>query len=547
MSFSNESSEGVERLYRGCDVLTMDSSLPRAQAVSVRGDRIVAVGTVEECESALGGSREEIDLGGGTLLPGFIDTHVHPVMLAYFNMNARLTGAASIEEVQQRLGEAAASSAAGEWVIGLDFDDKALAERRMLTRHELDAAVGDVPTIVMRYDGHMLIAGTRAIEAAGVTAGSADPEGGMIDREDDGYPAGPFRETAAQLLVSAAPPPDISRFADSARATFQGLAARGITSLGAVLQTDGEGPAGAQGVLDIPAMLLVLDGIPQNIFSMLIARDFAAVDAARLTPLERDKVGGHRVGAMKIFADGSLGSSTAYMTAPFEDAPGRGFMIFSEEELYRRMSLAHDAGLQIATHAIGDAAIRSVVDLYARLQKENPRQDARHRIEHASVLDASIVEDMARLGIVAAVTPMYISSEKAWLRERLGEERARRTYPFRALLDAGVVVAGSSDAPVESTDVMKAIECCVTRDGFEPQQSIGVLEALRMYTIDAAYAQHEERDKGSVAAGKLADMVLLDADPTAVAADRISSIGIKRTIAGGATCFDAVEGAREAG
>jgi hypothetical protein len=161
------------------------------------------------------------------------------------------------------------------------------------------------------------------------------------------------------------------------------------------------------------------------------------------------------------------------------------------------------------------------------------------------VLDASIIEDMARLGIVAAVTPLYVDSEIGWLRERLGDERARWTYPFRSLIDAGVRVAGSSDAPVESTDVMKAIQCCVTRDGFEIQQSVTAAEAIRMYTIDAAFAQHEDGAKGSITPGKRADMVLLDADPTAVTSEKISGIGIRRTIAGGVTCFAAADGGRD--
>ncbi|MHB8896694.1 MAG: amidohydrolase [Candidatus Geothermincolia bacterium] len=539
MADHRELTESPPTLYLGCGVYTVDNARPRADAVAVEGDRIAAVGGVEECRAALGEVHEEVDLGGGTLLPGFIDTHVHPVMLAYFNMNARLSGARSIADVQDLLREAAAARP-GAWVTGLDFDDQKLGERRMPTRHELDEAAGDVPAVVIRCDGHMLIANTRAIEAAGITAGTPDPAGGFIDREPDGFPAGPFREAAAQVVLSAAPFPDVELFKQSALSMFDELAARGITSVGSVLQTDAEGPAGAQGSLDLLAMQLVLGGIPQSIFSMLIARDFAKIEAARDTALEQNQPGGHRVGAMKLFADGSLGSSTAYMSAPFSDAPSnRGFMIYDDAELYRRMVAAHVAGLQIAAHAIGDAAIRRVLDLYEKLLGEYPREDARHRIEHASVLDPTIVDDMARLGVVAAVTPLYIDSEKGWLAGRVGEERARWTYPFRSMLDAGVRVAGSSDAPVESTDVLSAIQCCVTREGFETRQGISAVEAVRMYTLDAAFAQHEEGVKGSITPGKRADMVLLDADPTAVSPGRISGIKVKRTIAGGVTCFEA--------
>jgi predicted amidohydrolase YtcJ len=527
-----------EVLYHGCRVYTVDEARPFAEAVAVRGSRIVAVGVVEECRAALGVEREEVDLAGGALLPGFIDTHMHPVMLAYFEMNSRLIEARSIADVQELLREAERDAADGAWVVGLDFDDQLLREKRMLTRHELDAAVGERPAALIRYDGHMIIANTAAIEAAGIGAGTVDPEGGLIDREPGGFPAGPFREAAAQIIVSAIPFPDIQVFLRRARETFGRLAARGITSLGAVLQTDGEGPAGQQGGLDLLAMQMLLDDIPQAVFGMLIARDVEKIIEARSTPLEQPGGRGHRIGAMKIFADGSLGSHTACLSEPFSDAPDtRGFMLFDDDELYRRMVAAHEEGLQLAIHAIGDAANRKCVDLYERLLREHPRGDARHRLEHASVLDESIIEDMARLGIVAAVTPMYIHSEKGWLRGRLGARRARMTYPYRALLDAGVRVAASSDAPVESTDVLHSMECCVTREGFEPEQAVSAAEAVRMWTADAAYAQHEETVKGSISPGKRADMVLLDENPVEVAADKISGIKVLRTIAGGKTVW----------
>lgn len=526
-----------EHLYHGCSIHTMDESRPQADGVAVLGKDIAAVGSVEECRVALGPGRVETDLGGGTLLPGFVDTHIHPVMLAYFEQSPRLNDARSIADVQDVLSEAARGVAEGAWVLGLDFDDQLLREKRMLTRHELDAAVGTLPAVVLRYDGHMLIASTRAIQAAGVDASTPDPQGGFIDRESGGFPAGPFREAAAQVVLSEVPLPDVRSFLQSARGTFKRLAARGITSIGAILQTEEEGPAGQQGALDIPAMQLLLDGIPQGVFSMLIARDVSNILEARRSALE-NPAAGHRVGAMKILSDGSLGSCTAFMSEPFVDSPAnRGFMIYPEAELYRRMAAAHAEGLQLAIHAIGDEAVRTCLALYDRLLAEDPRPDARHRLEHASVLDERLIEEMARLGVVAAVTPMYIRSEKEWLAGRLGEERARWTYPFRDMLDAGVRLAGSSDAPVESTDVLAAIECCVTRDGFYPGQGLKAEEALRMYTLGAAFAQHEDAVKGSITPGKRADMVLLDADPTAVAPERIGEINVLRTFSGGRTVF----------
>lgn len=245
---------------------------------------------------------------------------------------------------------------------------------------------------------------------------------------------------------------------------------------------------------------------------------------------------------MKIFADGTFGSLTAAMREPFSDQPDRrGFFIHTLEELYRRMVAAHLAGLQVAIHTIGDAANRACIDLYDRLLREYPLEGHRHRLEHASLLDQAMVEDMARLGLIASVQPLFIHSEREWLHRRLGAERARWTYPFRSLLDAGVKVAGASDAPVESADVLHAIQCCVTREGFEAEQGISAAEAVRMYTLDAAYAIFAEEETGSISVGKRADLVVLSANPVSVPPERIRDIRVKRTLVGGKTVYASEE------
>jgi predicted amidohydrolase YtcJ len=254
---------------------------------------------------------------------------------------------------------------------------------------------------------------------------------------------------------------------------------------------------------------------------------------------------GRRIGGYKIFSDGTFGSCTACMSEPFSDRPDRkGYMTLSEEEIYARMERAHAAGLQICVHAIGDAANERCVALFERLLEAHPLQDHRHRLEHASLLAPSLIERIARRGIAVSTQPLFIASERGWLHKRLGVKRSRYVYPLRALLDAGVLVGGASDAPVESTHVLRAIECCVTRDGFETQQSITAEEALRMFTIDAARVQREEAEKGSIAAGKRADLALLDASPLEVPADRIGAIRAVRTIVAGRTVYDAAEEGR---
>mgnify|MGYP001290625228 CR=1 FL=1 len=305
-----------------------------------------------------------------------------------------------------------------------------------------------------------------------------------------------------------------------------------------MLQTDDEGPAGAAGRLEGLAMGLLLDATPFSTYAILIGRSPAAAVAARATPLH-DPAAGRRVGGYKIFADGTLGSCTAAMREPFADRPGEcGLATLPEDEIFARMRAAHAASLQICIHAIGDAAVARCVDLYERLLAEQPRPDHRHRIEHASVVPPELIPRLARLGACVSTQPLFVHSEKDWLHRRLGAERARQVYPLRALVEAGVLVAGASDAPVESVDVLHAIQCCVTREGFETQQALRPEQALDLFTRNAARLQFEETEKGTLAPGKRADLVVLSDSPLEVPPDRIAGIRVLRTVCGGRITHD---------
>ncbi|UCD83915.1 MAG: amidohydrolase, partial [Deltaproteobacteria bacterium] len=464
-------------LYFGGEIYTVDDNSPRAEAVAVRDGTIVAVGSEADCRRVLGKVYQPIDLKGRALLPGFIDTHLHPVLMIFFSMNIDLRGIGSIKDLQDRIGDKARSDTSNGWIVGLKFNEQGLNEPRLPTRYDLDAACPDRPVIVIKHDGHMIIANTRAIEASGVSTSTGDPEGGVIEREPGGYPAGAFIENATRLLLSAMPPPEMKALVSGAKQTFGKLTAQGITSVGTVLQTEGEGPAGSSGAFDVLVMQMLLEHIPINLYGLLIANDLSKVEEARKTFLHQPEVGKRWIGGVKLFSDGTFGSATAYMSEPFSDQPDKtGFLVHSEEEIYRRMVAAHRADLQIAIHAIGDRANRICIDLYERLLSEYPLNH-RHRLEHASLLNADIVEDIARLGLIVSAQPQFIHSEKDWLPRRLGPERTKWTYPFRSLIDAGVRVVGASDAPVESTDVLHSIQCCVTREGFEPEQAITAAEA----------------------------------------------------------------------
>ena len=530
-------------LYSGGRILTLDSVEPSAEAIATVGDRIVALGTADACTAALraAGARdvERVDLRGRALLPGFIDTHLHPIAMVYFDLNADLRGARSIADVQDAVRAAAARSGPDDWVVGLQLEDESLAERRLPTRHELDAACRDRPVVLMEHDGHSAVGNSRALAAAGLDATTPDPVDGRIARDGDGAPTGPCFESAARRLVGAVPGPSLERMRVTARDTFARLVACGITSAGVILQTDDEGPAGAAGSLESIAMQLLLEEASFAPYSILVGKTVEAAVALRATPLH-DPAAGRRVGGFKIFADGTFGSCTACMREPFSDRPGeRGFMTLRDDEILERMRTADAAGLQICVHAIGDAAVERCVSLFEKLLAGTGRCDHRHRIEHASLVPPEVVPRIARLGLCVSTQPLFIHSEKGWLHRRLGAERARHAYPLRSLVDAGIVVGGASDAPVESTDVIHAIACAVTREGFEPEQGLTPLEAVRLFTRDAAHLQFEEDEKGRLAPGMRADLVIASASPLDVAPDRIRDVRVLRTVVAGRTVFDA--------
>jgi predicted amidohydrolase YtcJ len=291
-------------------------------------------------------------------------------------------------------------------------------------------------------------------------------------------------------------------------------------------------------------MQLLLEHAPFSTYAILIGRSVDAALAARQSSLH-DPATGRRVGGFKIFSDGTFGSCTACMSEPFADQPGkRGYLTLAEDEILARMRAAHTAGLQICVHAIGDAAIDRCLTLFEQLLREQPRADHRHRIEHASLLPPALIERIARLDIGVSTQPLFIHSEKNWLHRRLGE-RARYAYPLRSLLAAGVIVAGASDAPVESTDVLHAIQCCVTREGFETQETIHPAQAIDLFTRAAAYLQFEEHEKGTLTAGKRADLVVLSDNPLRTAADHIQDIRVSKTMVGGRIVYDGESGALE--
>ncbi len=524
-----------EQVYFGGDIYTVDDNNPTVPALSVKNGLITAVGTKKYCLASLGDSPQLIDLKGACLLPGFIDTHIHPTLMIFFQLNSDLSTVTSMQALQLILSNKAKGATNNNWIIGLNFDEQNFSGLLLPTRHDLDKASTTLPIIIVRKDGHSMIANTLAMTLANINDDTAAPSGGVIERDDQGKATGVFRETAVTLLLKVLPLPDPMSIMQAGMSVFKHIISQGITSIGMILQTDGEGVAGFQGAYDVPLMQELAPHIPINLYSLLVCKDAQIINKIKTSSLHQKNASvSHKVGGMKFWADGTFSSCTACMITPFTDVPdNKGFLIHTHEHMYNRMVKAHKAGEQIAIHSIGDECARVCVDLFDKLLREYPRKNHRHRLEHASLLNPEIIHDIARLELLVSTQPLFIKAEKKWLQQRLGPKRTQWTYAFKALLDAGVKVAGASDAPAEDVNILQAIQYCVTRDGFEPQQCITTAQAIRMFTLDAAYAQFEENKKGSLSVGKRADMVILSHNPSTVDENKIQDIQVLQTIVSG--------------
>jgi predicted amidohydrolase YtcJ len=477
----------------------------------MRGDTVVAVDDEASARRALGEGADEVDLTGLTLAPGFIDAHVHPMPAAFFEHHLDVADCRSLADLHDLLTARAADTRDGGVVLALRLDDSQLAEGRLPTRDELDAVTTQHPVVVMRRDGHHAIGSSAALHAAGFDDASPDPVGGRLGRDAAGRLDGLGAEAASSMLLGIVPTPEWDELAEGLRGWTARLASQGFTSIGAMCQTGAEGPAGAAGELEAVAFSALVDQVPLDVQTILITSDVTEVERQRGTALH-DPSRGRRTDAVKLFLDGTLGGHSACLHQPYGDRDGStGMLTLDPDEAYRRMEAAHLAGWSVCVHAIGDRTNSLAVDLFGRLLERHPAPH-RHRVEHASVLTDDTVERLAELGITAVVQPISVRSEADWLQQRLGAERLDRVYRYRDLLDAGATVAGSSDSPIEESDVVAAMDAAVARGQVSPGQALTPLEALQMYTTGGAAAIGAAR-QGKLAAGALADLVVVSGDP----------------------------------
>jgi predicted amidohydrolase YtcJ len=521
-------------------VWTVDAARPEASALAVRGDRIVAVGPTPEIEALRGPNTRVIDARGGFVMPGFDDAHIHLMTGGMQLDSVDLRTATSPEEFARRIGERAKVTPRDEWITGGDWDEQIWARPALPTRELIDALTPDVPVFVNRYDEHMALANSVALRVAGITARTPDPPGGLIVKDTRGNPTGILKDAAMGAVYKVMPALSLERRARALRRALDHMASLGVTSV----QDMGPG----QDDIDLYAAAAARGELTARIRAVPPA--LRVVDRLAAPATVKPATAVLRVSGAKTFADGSLGSTTAFFFEPYTDDPNARGLLADEmqplEGMRSRMLAIDRAGEQLCVHAIGDQAISMVLDLLAEVEKTNGPRDRRPRIEHSQHLAAKDFARYATLGVIASVQPYHAIDDGKWAERRIGAERAKTTYAFRSFLDHNVRLAFGTDWPVAPLDPMQALYAAVTRatldgkrpGGWVPEQKVTVAEAIEAYTIGAAWAEFQEKDKGSLTVGKLADLVLLSADPFKVAPEVLRDLKVLTTIMGGKVVYD---------
>ncbi|MDH4063901.1 MAG: amidohydrolase [Acidobacteriota bacterium] len=519
-------------------VWTGDLANPNAEAVAIAGERIAAVGTNEEI-GRLAGAAEAFDAGGQFLVPGFIDSHVHFLDGGSRLASVQLRDATTRDEFVSRIGAFARTVPAGTWITGGDWDHT-LWGGELPRRDWIDAVTPNHPVWVNRLDGHMALANSAALAAAGLTRTVSNVTGGEIVRDAGGALTGVLKDNAMSLVDEKMPPPTTELQDRALEAAMDYVARQGVTSVHHMgTWEDLEVFTRANGAGRLRTRIAA--SVPLATWERL-------ADTVKARTYGPEGVGDAwlRVGGLKGFVDGSLGSHTAAFDEPFTDAPAdRGLLVTTAEDLYTWTSGADAAGLQVAVHAIGDRAIRTQLDIYERVAREHGARDRRFRIEHAQHIAPADIPRFAKLGVIASMQPYHAIDDGRWAESVIGPDRIKTTYAFRSLLNANAVLAFGSDWYVAPPTPLEGIYAAVTRrtldgktpDGWVPAQKISVEEALWAYTRAGAYATFDEANKGRIAPGLLADLTLIDRDLRAIPAPEIRDATVVRTIVGGKTVF----------
>jgi predicted amidohydrolase YtcJ len=516
-------------------VWTGDAQRPWADAVAVTGQRITAVGSSAEVRKLASPLTRIIDANGMMLVPGFIDSHVHFMSGGFGLTSVQLRDAKSKEEFVRLIKEHASRLPKGAWMLEGNWDHQNWGGE-LPRRDWIDSVTPNTPVFLQRLDGHMSLANSLALRAAGVTAQTRDVEGGTIVRDERGEPTGILKDNATSLVDRVVPEPPPSEEDKALDAAMRFVAEQGVTS-----------------VVNMGTWSNLAVFERAHRAGRLRTRIYGVVPLSTWQQL-RDTVTARgrgdewlHIGGLKGFMDGSLGSHTARMIAPFTDTPNDvGLWVTPPDSIYTWTKAADVAGLQVIIHAIGDQANRTLLDIYERVLHENGARDRRFRIEHAQHLAPPEIPRFGRLGVIASMQPYHAIDDGRWADRFIGSERAKGTYAFRSLLDANARLAFGSDWFVAPPTPLEGIYAATTRrtldgahpGGWVPEQKIGVEAALRAYTTGAAYAEFSDAEKGTLSRGMLADMVLIDRDLTRIPPEEIRDAHVVTTVVGGRIVYE---------
>jgi len=540
---SGDSHPAADLIIRDARVWTVNPAQPQAEAVAVLNGRITAVGSDAAVLLWRGPNTRVVDANGHRLVPGFNDAHVHFADGGAALTAVQLNDATSLKEFVRRIADYAAHAPKGEWIRSGNWDETKWTPAALPTRQDIDAVTPNNPVSLDRYDGHMIIVNSKVLALAGITAKTVDPPGGVIVRDSAGNPTGALKDAAIELVDHVAPVPTTAQRRRIIENALHEAASHGVTSVQDMTLDYGD--------LAVYSQLLREGKLTVRFYGAPLIEKVS--DQAKLGIGRAFGSASLRIGAVKMFADGSLGSRTAYFFEPYTDEPNNRGLLFKDmlplSRTRERLQLADAAELQVCTHAIGDAAISTVLDLYQEIEKRDGPRDRRWRIEHAQHMAARDFERFAQLHVIASVQPYQAIDDGRWAEARIGHDRASRTYAFRTFIDHGVRLAFGTDWPIAPLDPLLTLYAATTRatldgkysQGWFPEQKVSIQEALAAYTLGAAYAEFQEHEKGSIEPGKLADLVLLSQDVLTIAPAAIRDTHVLKTWLGGVAVYEARE------
>jgi predicted amidohydrolase YtcJ len=533
-------------VYTGVPANTPFSSVLREEAIALRADRIEAVGKTIDIQKLKGPQTQVIDLGGHFVMPGFNDAHLHLDDAGATKLSVNLTGVKSLDDLREMVRKRVDGARAGEWILGAGWDETLWPVKATPTRWDLDEVSNGHPVFLVRIDGHIAVANTRALQLGSVNLASRDPQGGHIDRNEAGEPTGILRETAQDAVTQVIPKPSHDQRRQGIELALADLAEHGVTS--------------AQDYSPVWESFQIYEELEKE--GKLTARitewlpfDETVEELTRKRDSHPQSDLMLHTGMLKGFMDGSLGSHTAAMLEPYSDDPkNSGIPRYDPAKLNDMTKERVLAGFQIGFHAIGDKGVQMALDAFAEAEKAareahakapNGGDEFRLRIEHAQVTTPAQINQFKQLKVIASMQPSHLLTDMRWAQDRLGPKRAATSYAWLAFLNKGVPLAFGTDYPVEPVNPLRGLYAAVTRkseDGkheYFPAQRLTMDQAIAAYTTGSAFAEFEEKEKGKIAAGMLADFVVLDRDPAASSPEKILAIKVLRTVVGGKTVYEA--------